>query len=83
VSLPFSGSEPGGTTGELPSRSVLPQSLPRGGPPMIVFQKDPNGWKKTGNLLPTETHYTIAINADKPGNTVMAADADWAAKNAG
>lgn len=38
---------------------------------MIIFKKLPDGtWQKSGEILPTETHYTIAINAEPIQRTV-------------
>jgi hypothetical protein len=34
---------------------------------MIIFKKLPDGtWQKSGEILPTETHYRIAVDAENP-----------------
>jgi hypothetical protein len=44
---------------------------------MIIFKRMPNGtWQKSGSILPTETHYRIAVDAENPETTVyLSADA--------
>jgi hypothetical protein len=44
---------------------------------MIIFKKLPDGtWEKSGEILPTETHYRIAVDAENPEAIVyLAADA--------
>jgi hypothetical protein len=38
---------------------------------MIIFKKLPDGtWQKSGEILPTETHYTIAVDAKDRETTV-------------
>jgi hypothetical protein len=44
---------------------------------MIIFKKLPDGtWQKSGEILPTESHYRIAVDAENPEATAyLASDA--------